>query len=120
MVVEVVEAEEEVGKWREYLMDRTAFYETIDIGNGSEYDYLHNSLSNFTLLYPVQYYRVSEEDVMRPDLISYKAYGTVQYWWVIMLVNGVQNPLVDLTVGMLLKVPSVLDIYTFAKQYSIK
>ncbi len=101
-------------------MDRTVFYETADIGNGLEYDYLYNSLSKFKLSYPVQYYRVSEEDIMRPDLISYKAYGTVQYWWVIMLVNGIQSPLTDLTVGTLLKIPNGLDIYTFAKQYAIR
>jgi hypothetical protein len=70
--------------------------------------------------YPVKYYRVEERDAMRPDLISYKIYGTIGYWWLIMSVNGIQNPLKDIVVGTLLKIPSALDIYAFQKQWSIR
>ena len=101
-------------------MNRTNFFVVTDIGNGDEYDHLHNNLSKFKMTYPVQYYRITEEDTMRPDMISYKAYGSVAYWWVVMLVNGVQDVLTDINVGDLLKIPNILDIYTFYKQYSFR
>ena len=101
-------------------MDRTNFFDVTDIGNGPEYDHMYTNLSKFTMTYPVQYYRVSEEDTMRPDLISYKAYGSVAYWWLILLVNGVQDVFTGMNVGDLYKLPNILDIYTFYKQYSFR
>ncbi len=44
-------------------------------------------------------------EVARPDLIAYKHYGDVSLWWVIAIVNNIDNPLVDLQSGMTLKVP---------------
>lgn len=101
-------------------MDRTVFYNITDIGNGDEYDHLYNNLSKFKITYPVQYYRITEEDTMRPDLISYKAYGAVDFWWLLMMYNKINSPLTDMEVGTLLKIPSILDIYTFYKKYSLR
>ena len=101
-------------------MDRTNFYTTVDVGNGPEYDHLHNSLSKFQVFYPLKYYRIMQEDLVRPDLISYKIYGTIAYWWLIMMINGIQNPLKDMEIGTLLKIPNVLDIYEFQKKWSLR
>lgn len=49
----------------------------------------------------------------RPDLISYKLYGTVDLWWVICQFNGVVNPLTDLEVGKLLKAPDYSQVMHF-------
>ena len=70
--------------------------------------------------YQYSQYRVVAADLMRPDLISYKTYGTVRYWWIICLVNGIQNPLSDFVVGNVLKIPNILDIYDFYKRWSIR
>jgi hypothetical protein len=101
-------------------MNRTNFYNIIENQTVEEYDYLWNNISKFKMNYPVRYYRVEQRDVMRPDLISYKIYGTIGYWWLLMAVNGIQNPLKDIVVGTLLKIPSTLDIYAFQKQWSIR
>ena len=101
-------------------MDRTVFYNITDIGNGNEYDHLYNTLSKFTMTYPVMYYRVKEEDIMRLDLVSYKAYQTVDYWWLIGVVNKIENVLLDIAVGDLLVIPSIFDIYSFYKEYSLR
>lgn len=98
-------------------MDRIEFYETVDIGNGPEYDFLRNNLSKFQPKYPVQYYRLKGDDIMRLDLVSYKCYGTVQFWWLLGSFNGVKDPFVDMNVGDLFKVPNQLDIYDFYKTY---
>lgn len=101
-------------------MDRTNFFNIVDIGNGSEYDHLNNTLSRFTMSYPVNYYRVTADDVMRPDLISYKAYNSVKFWWIICFVNHINDPLSDIAVGTLIKLPNILDIYAFYKKYNFR
>lgn len=101
-------------------MDRTSFFKIVDIGNGPEYDHLNNTLSRFTMIYPVLYYRIMADDVLRPDMISYKSYGSVRFWWIICFVNKIQDPLTDIIVGDLIKIPSVLDIYAFYKRYSFR
>ena len=101
-------------------MNRTNFYNVAVNNQTDEYDYLWNNLSKFKTNYPLRYYRVESKDLMRPDIISYKIYGTIGYWWLILALNGIQDPLHDLTVGLLLKIPNVLDIYNFQKQWAIR
>lgn len=101
-------------------MNRTNFYHIEMVDGTNELDFLHNSLSEFTTEYPLSYYRVNGIDLMRPYLISYRYYGTVRFWWIIMLINGIDNPLVDMEVGQILKIPSKLDIYSFQKKFRIR
>ena len=101
-------------------MNRTNFFNTVNIGNGLEYDHLDTTLNRFVMNYPVEYYRITAGDVMRADLLSYKNYGTVKYWWIICYVNGIQNPLDDIEVGQLVKIPNILDIYSFYKGYAVR
>lgn len=101
-------------------MNRLNFYNTVVVDNVSELDYLHNNLTKFTMDYPINYYVVKESDLMRPDLISYKNYNTVSYWWLIMMVNGIGEIFADLKAGTILQLPNILDIYSFYKKYSLK
>jgi len=101
-------------------MDRTKFFNTVTVNETEELDYLHNNLSRLTLRYKPSRYRVNATDLMRPDLISYKIYGIVGYWWILMLVNGVQNPLEDLQVGQILIIPNQVDIHNFIKKYRMR
>lgn len=101
-------------------MNRTNFYHIETVDGTNELDFLHNSLSEFTMEYPPSYYRVNGVDLMRPYLISYRFYGTVNFWWILMLVNGIDNPLTDMEVGQILKIPSKLDIYAFQKKYRVR
>lgn len=98
-------------------MDRTKFYNAVLVDNVWELDFLHNTLSGFVMNYRPTYYRVSSSDFMRPWIISKKCYGVVDFWWVILLVNGIDNPFTDLIEGMVLAIPSKLDIYDFQKKY---
>ena len=100
-------------------MDRTDFYQIITVRGNAEYDFLQNSLSSFAMNYPVTYYQVVREDVLRPDLISYKVYQNVDYWWLICFVNNIANVWTDIKVGDLYKIPNILDIYSFYKQFAI-
>ncbi len=48
-------------------------------------------------------YSVTQNEVNRPDLISQKLYGEVGYWWIIMKLNNIENPLTDVFAGLMLK-----------------
>lgn len=101
-------------------MQRTDFY-NIQANDGiNEFDYLYNNLTQFEMKYRKSYYRIEGKDIMRPDLISYRIFGTIDYWWLIMMINGIENPLKDMVVGDLLEIPNVLDIYEFQKKWSIR
>lgn len=101
-------------------MRRTLFYKKFTTNSVEELDFLYNSLSQFKFNYAPGYYRVGEEDIPDPGGISNKVYGTVEFWWVILLVNDIQNPFLELTSGMLLKIPNVVDIYDFQKRYRVR
>lgn len=100
-------------------MERTDFFNKVLLDGVQEYDHLYNNLSKFRMYYPVQYYRVAEDDLMRPDLISFKKYSTISYWWIICYVNDIEDAFHDLEVGMLLIIPNPIDIYSFYKKYRI-
>jgi len=102
-------------------MNRTTFYHQITTADDvDELDFLWNSLSEFKMNYIPTYYRVAGDDLLRPDMISYKCYGVVEFWWIILLVNNIENPFTDLEEGAILTIPNRLDIYDFQKQYRVR
>lgn len=50
---------------------------------------------------------VKQEDILRPDLISQKAYGQPDLWWVILEYNNIQDPLFELKESQILKIPAI-------------
>lgn len=56
------------------------------------------------------YYIVAQDEVHRPDLISYRVYGRVDLWWVIAIRNGLLLPVTDLVSGQSLTCPHLDDI----------
>ena len=101
-------------------MNRLNFYKIVTVDGVQELDFLDSSLSGFQMQYPASFYEVTGADLMRPDMISFKNYGTVQYWWVILLVNGVGDPFYDLNVGDMLIIPNLLDLYNFYRSNAIR
>jgi hypothetical protein len=101
-------------------MKRTNFYNIVTVEEINELDFLWNSLSDFTTEYTVDYYRIVAQDAMRPDLISYRCYGTVEFWWLILVFNGIENPFTDLVEGNILQIPNKLDIYNFQRKFMIR
>jgi LysM repeat protein len=49
-------------------------------------------------------YMVQEGDTWTN--ISYKAYGTINPWWIICKFNNIKNPFTDLIVGKKIKLPT--------------
>lgn len=101
-------------------MKRTVFYNKHVVDGISELDFLWHSLSNFTMKYEPGYYRVDALDISDPAIISYKCYGSVDFWWIILLINGIDDPFGGLEEGMILEIPNKLDIYDFQKRYRMR
>lgn len=100
-------------------MKRTDFFTKVTVDGVNELDFLHNPLSSFPMNYKPLYYRITSADYMRPWLVSYKCYGTVEFWWLLMFINDIENPFTDLQEGIILTVPNRIDIYDFIKKNRI-
>lgn len=57
--------------------------------------------------------RISAAEEGAPELISFEEYGDEQYWWVIMFINKIQDPINELTAGTLIAVPLLRDVEEF-------
>jgi hypothetical protein len=55
-----------------------------------------------------------------PDLISWNAYGTHDYWWIISIANQMVTPDTEITPGINLFIPSASDIGTFNAQITAR
>ena len=49
---------------------------------------------------------VDQNILQRPDLISSKAYDTPELWWAIYEFNGIKDPLFELKIGQILRIPN--------------
>ena len=56
------------------------------------------------------FYRVKDSDVGRLDLVAVRTYGKSELWWVIAYVNDIKDPLQDVEVGSLIRLPSLRRI----------
>jgi hypothetical protein len=102
-------------------VNRTRFYSISTVDGVQEFDFLNQALSQFTLKYPVTYYRLTDTEIARPDLVSASVYnGNIQYWWVILLFNDIRDPFSEMVSGMLLKIPNVLDLYEIFRKYKLR
>jgi hypothetical protein len=101
-------------------MRRTLFYEKLTVEGTEELDFLHNPLSKFSMEYEPKYYRVDDSDIPDPWLISYRCYGVIDFWWILLVVNEIQNPFTELIPGLILTVPNVMDIYKFQRKYRVR
>jgi hypothetical protein len=82
-----------------------------NIVNGvNECDLPNNGFNEFEFKRPKQYYTVTQTDLQRPEIISYKFYGKMNYWWIILKLNDIEDIWHDLTIGKVLTMPNVNDI----------
>jgi hypothetical protein len=50
---------------------------------------------------------VTQDIIDRPDLIAQKAYGNTNLWWAIYEFNGIRDPLFELQMGQILRIPEL-------------
>lgn len=61
---------------------------------------VRNSITESIIYYDL--YEVADSDWW--DSIAYKVYGDVNYWWIVALVNRIENPFEQLEPGQQLKI----------------
>lgn len=59
------------------------------------------------------YVTINKELIGRPDLISFKAYGTPDLWWAILDFNNIKDPLFEIKIGQIIKIPSLDTVLSF-------
>ncbi|NNK83727.1 MAG: hypothetical protein HKO92_11440 [Flavobacteriaceae bacterium] len=97
--------------------NRTNFFDTQTDNNGIvssdpiAFDF--KEFFEFMRTKRIKQRRISESEEGAPDLISFQEYGSEQYWWVIMLINKIQDPINELTAGTLLAIPRLSDVEEF-------
>lgn len=67
--------------------NRTDFLKTESVDGVEEKDLLSSTYNEYKFKRPMVNYRLQYEDYCRPDIISLKAYGTQDYWWVVLKCN---------------------------------
>lgn len=57
------------------------------------------------------YHRVKSNEVGRLDLIAAQYYRNPLLWWIIAEANGISDPLTPITVGSLIRIPTIETLY---------
>lgn len=94
-------------------LNRTDFYKTNIVEGKEEIDLVTFSVGDFKFNREKTFYKITEEDLLRPDLIAIKAYGDIvsmNYWYVILYINDIQDIWNDLQIGDILTIPAKKDI----------
>lgn len=63
---------------------------------------------------------LTQDLIARPDLISYKAYGVSDLWWVIYEFNGIRDPLFGINLGQNLRIPAIDRVLTAIANLNIE
>jgi hypothetical protein len=89
---------------------RTDFCQIVTINGTPERDINNMQWNKLVINRPVSYYKLSYSDTQRPDLISMKVYGSMQYFWPLMKFNQIDDIWNDISIGDMIICPSGLDI----------
>lgn len=53
------------------------------------------------------FFTVTQEVLQRPDLVAQTFYGNTELWWVIYEFNDIRDPLFELKLGQILRIPAI-------------
>ena len=100
------------------LASKPEMSRTIDGKKVSYKDLLCHTLNDEEAVFEgIEFIRVIDDYVARPDLISLAVYGTDQYADILCKINGISNPF-ELNEGMILLIPNLSTITFFYKNRS--
>lgn len=91
-------------------LDRTNFYRKFNIDGIIESDLINNYWDSFELKRNITYCEISRSFIGKPQLISFKYFGVVDYWWIILKINNIDDPWNGLVLGDQIKIPDPQDI----------
>lgn len=94
-------------------MERSKFMMQNFIDGNIENDLAFNNFDSFVFKRPRVYFTITDKYLNRPDLISLDVYGKVDFWWVIMKLNGIDDMYNDFTLGDVIQIPAIADVEEF-------
>ena len=97
------------------LSDRFVLFQKVAIDSNTEYDYIKSSLNDMELS-TIEKMRLDAVYAFRPDLISFKYYGSFDFGWLIAFHNDIVDPTSEFTVGKMIDIPSIEDYYRFVNR----
>ncbi len=80
---------------------------------GVEWDLILSHWDLFTIKQPLSFDSIKYGEVQRPDVLSYRIYGSSEYWWILCKFNQIDDMWNDMYVGMDIVIPNMLDINEF-------
>ena len=81
-------------------------YSLLIINNKYELGYYQNIIGNYQADETDNIFIITPEYEYRMDLISQKFYGSPVYDWILEDINGIEDPIKDLTVGTKIIIPN--------------
>jgi len=93
--------------------NRKNFLNKVNNSGVEEYDLIMSNWEFFKIKRSTTFYTIQPSDIGRPDILSLKIYNSIDYWWILLLINGINDPYNDLKVGDIIQIPSILDIEDF-------
>lgn len=89
---------------------RTNFINQQTVDGILEEDLVDNNWDLFEIKRPLTFFTLTRSYIGRPDLLSLKLFGKIEYWWILAKVNeNIQDWWNDLQVGDVISVPSIAD-----------
>lgn len=89
---------------------RTNFITDQVVDGIVEKDLVDNCWDLFQIKREMTFFTLSRSYIARPDLLSLKLYGKMNYWWIIAKINLIDDWWNDIKVGDVISVPSIIDI----------
>jgi hypothetical protein len=89
---------------------RTNFMTDQVVDGILEKDMVDNNWDLFEIKREMTFFTLSRSYTQRPDLLSLKLYGKVDYWWILAKVNNIDDWWNDIEIGDVIEVPDIRDI----------
>lgn len=95
-------------------LNRTTYLEIGGPTNKPYLDYLSAKYLNMRFqIAASKNYVVGQSDVANAPGIAFNFYGSVDYWWVVCMYNGILDPISEFAPGLVLQLPTLADVNAF-------
>lgn len=91
---------------------RKYFFDEVMVNGNTELDFIKGSIPDMDLR-TVDFFTVTASTEDRLDLISFKYYGSYDFGWLIAEHNDLLDPVSEVKIGLVLKIPSMTDYYQY-------
>jgi len=96
------------------LKNRTLLFSEIELDNNLEFDIIDKINIDYNSFITLETtIVVKQHHLTRIDLLSYDAYGSSYYWWLLADRNTIIDVSTELYTGQILQVPALSDYFDF-------